>query len=153
MTSNIYDILMKRDEFLTTLTGSFSAVCLACMTTACSEDQMGAPNAMNTPAGSTSGSTINLETELKAVNNFIAKNGFIVIRTATGNTVASFVAFSSVCPHAGATVEYKENSSSFLCAAHGSTFSSSGALTQGPATVGLTKFDVEITGLTLRVKA
>jgi cytochrome b6-f complex iron-sulfur subunit len=145
---------MKRDEFLTTLTGSFSAVCLACMTSACSEDEMGAPKAANTPAGPVSSSaTINLETELKAVNNFIAKNGFIVIRTATGNTAASFVAFSSVCPHAGATVEYKESSSSFLCAAHGSTFSSSGALTQGPAAVGLTKLDVEITGLTLRVKA
>jgi Rieske Fe-S protein len=145
---------MKRDEFLTTLTGSFSAVCLACMTSACSEDEMGAPKAATTPAGPVSSSaTINLETELKAVNNFIAKNGFIVIRTATGNTAASFVAFSSVCPHAGATVEYKESSSSFLCAAHGSTFSSSGALTQGPAAVGLTKFEVEITGLTLRVKA
>jgi Rieske Fe-S protein len=114
---------------------------------------MGAPKAATTPAGPVSSSaTINLETELKAVNNFIAKNGFIVIRTATGNTAASFVAFSSVCPHAGATVEYKESSSSFLCAAHGSTFSSSGALTQGPAAVGLTKLDVEITGLTLRVK-
>jgi Rieske Fe-S protein len=145
---------MKRDKFLTTLTGSFSAVCLACMTSACSEDEMGAPKAATTPAGPASSSaTINLETELKAVNNFIAKNGFIVIRTATGNTAASFVAFSSVCPHAGATVEYKESSSSFLCAAHGSTFSSSGALTQGPAAVGLTKLDVEITGLTLRVKA
>jgi cytochrome b6-f complex iron-sulfur subunit len=145
---------MKRNEFLTTLTGSFSAVCLACMTSACSEDEMGAPKTATTPAGpATSSATINLETELKAVNNFIAKNGFIVIRTATGNTAASFVAFSSVCPHAGATVEYKESSSSFLCAAHGSTFSSSGALTQGPAAVGLTKFDVEITGLTLRVKA
>lgn len=144
---------MKRDEFLTTLTGSFSAVCLACMTTACSEDQMVAPKAVNTPVAAASTATIDLETEIKSVNNFIAKNGFIVIRTASGNTVASFVAFSSVCPHAGSTVEYKETSSSFLCAAHGSTFSSSGALTQGPATVGLTKYDVEITGLTLRVKS
>ena len=144
---------MKREEFLTTLTGSFSAVCLACMTSACSEDEMGAPSATNTPAkATTSGFTVNLETELKAVNNFVAKNGVIVIRTASGNTAPSFAAFSSVCPHAGATVEYKESSSSFLCAAHGSTFSSSGALTQGPATIGLTKFNVEITGLTLTVK-
>lgn len=143
---------MKRDEFLSTLTGSFSAVCLACMASACSKEDSGAPALMNTPTAS-NGFTVNLETELKSVNNFVAKSGFIVIRTASGNALSSFVAYSSVCPHAGATVEYNAGSSSFLCAAHGSTFSSTGALIQGPATRGLAKLDLEISGTTLRVKA
>lgn len=142
---------MKRNEFLTTLTGSFSTVCVACMVSACSKDENGAPAPVNTPPTSNSGLTINLETELRAVNNFVAKNGFIAIRTASGNTAASFVAFSSVCPHAGATVEYREGSSSFLCAAHGSTFSSSGDLVQGPATRGLAKLNLEVSGTTLRI--
>lgn len=142
---------MKRNEFLTTLTGSFSVACLACMTSACSKEDNGAPTAVNNPAPA-SGFLINLDSELKAVNDFVARSGYIVIRTATGNTPASFSAFSSVCPHAGATVEYKNSTSSFLCAAHGSTFSGTGALIQGPATRGLTKFDVEITGSTLRLK-
>jgi cytochrome b6-f complex iron-sulfur subunit len=143
---------MKRKEFLTTLTGSFSVACLACLAQACSKDDNGAPALINT-SGSSSGSGINLDTDLKSVNTYVAKNGFIVIRTATGNTLASFVAYSAVCPHAGATVEYNASTSSFLCPAHGSTFSSTGALIQGPATRGLTKLEIEILGSTLKVKA
>ena len=99
------------------------------------------------------GFSISLDSELKAVNDFVAKSGYIVIRTAAGNTPANFLAFSSVCPHAGATVEYKNNTSSFLCPAHGSTFNATGGLIQGPASRGLSKFDVEIVGTTLRIKA
>jgi cytochrome b6-f complex iron-sulfur subunit len=144
---------MKRNEFLTTLTGSFSVACLACLTNACSKDENGAPGAVNKPTTPSTGFTINLESELKAVNDFVAKSGFIVIRKAAGNAPANFLAVSSVCPHAGATVEYMNATSSFLCAAHGSTFSGTGALVQGPATQGLTKLEVEITGTTLRLKS
>lgn len=143
---------MKRKEFLSTLTGSFSVACVACLAQACSKDENGAPAPVNTPS-TPSGFTINLDSDLKAVNNYVARNGFIVIRTATGNTAASFVAYSAVCPHAGSTVEYNASTSSFLCPAHGSTFSSTGALIQGPASSGLAKLAIEITGSTLKVKA
>ena len=143
---------MKRNEFLTTLTGSFSAACVACLASACSKEENGAPSAVNKPNTPSTGFSINLDTELKAVNDFVARGGFIVIRKAAGNAPANFLAVSSACPHAGATVEFQNSTSSFLCAAHGSTFSGTGALVQGPATVGLTKFDVEITGSTLRLK-
>jgi Rieske Fe-S protein len=89
---------------------------------------------------------------VKAINDFIAKDGIILIRLASGNVVGSFLAVSSVCPHAAATVEYNNTKSSFLCSAHGSTFSSDGSLVLGPATKGLTKLLVEITGTTLTVK-
>jgi len=143
---------MKRKEFLSTLTGSFSVACMACLASACSKEESGAPSAMNNPSTSM-GFSISLDSELKAVNDFVAKSGYIVIRTAAGNTPANFLAFSSVCPHAGATVEYKNNTSSFLCPAHGSTFNATGGLIQGPAARGLSKFDVEIVGTTLRIKA
>lgn len=142
---------MKRDEFLSTLTGGFSAACVACLASACSKDESGAPNSVNMP-NTSSGLSINLDSELKSINDFVAKSGYIIIRTASGNTPASFLAVSSVCPHAGATVEYKQASTSFLCAAHGSTFSATGALVLGPATRGLSKFEVEIVGATLRLK-
>jgi cytochrome b6-f complex iron-sulfur subunit len=143
---------MKRNEFLSTLTGSFSVACMACLAQACSKDENGAPAPVNTPSTS-AGFTVNLDTDLKAINNFVARNGYIVIRTATGNTAASFVAYSAVCPHAGSTVEYNASTSSFLCPAHGSTFSSTGELIQGPATRGLAKLALEISGTTLKVKA
>jgi cytochrome b6-f complex iron-sulfur subunit len=125
------------------------------MAAACSSESPGpsTPATGSNPNGNTAGATVNLDAELKNINDFVAKSSTIVIRTASGNSVASFLAFSSVCPHAGATVEYNNGTSSFFCAAHGSSFGANGALVQGPATKGLTKLTVEITGSTLTVKA
>ena len=107
-----------------------------------------------TPANPVSNAfTVNLGTEIKTINEFVAKNSIIVIRQASTNLPSSFLAVSSVCPHAGSTVEFNSSKSSFLCAAHGSTFASDGAVTQGPAAKGLTKLTVEITGTTLTVKS
>ena len=141
---------MNREEFLNKLSGGLAATCVACLAAACSKDEPVTPGT-NTPI--TSGVTVNLATELRNVNDFIAKSGVIVIRTATGNTVNSFAAFSSVCPHAGATVEYNSSTSSFFCAAHSSSFSANGSRLQGPADKALTKLTVEITGSTLTVKS
>lgn len=142
---------MNREEFLNKLSGGLAASCVACLAAACSQDAPVTPG--NGPIVPTSGLTINLATEIRNVNEFIAKSGVIVIRTATGNTAASFLAFSSSCPHAGATVEYNSSTSTFFCAAHGSAFSANGALVQGPATRGLTKLSVDITGTTLTVRS
>jgi Rieske Fe-S protein len=152
---------MKRAKFLHTVSGGLAAVCVSCLAAACSKSEGPTPISASTPStpstnpGQTPGSnafTVKLDSELKAVNDFISKNGIIVIRLATGNVASSFLAVSSVCPHAGATVEYNNTKSSFSCAAHGSSFSSDGSLVSGPATKGLTKLLVEITGTTLTVK-
>lgn len=147
---------INREEFLNKLSGGLAATCVACLAAACSKEESITPGnstISTTPVGSTSGVTVNLATELRNVNDFIAKSGVIVIRTAAGNTAISFAAYSSSCPHAGATVEYNSSSSSFFCSAHGSAFSANGSLVQGPATRGLTKLTVEITGSTLTVKS
>ena len=53
--------------------------------------------------------------------------------------VSTFVALSMVCPHAGfAPIDI--TSSGFHCPAHGSAFSKSGTLVNGPAPTGLTSF-------------
>jgi cytochrome b6-f complex iron-sulfur subunit len=145
---------MKRTEFLTTVTGGLAAVCVSCLAAACSKDEAPTPNSTSNPGTNpvSNSFTVKLDSELKAVNDYIAKSGIILIRLATGNAVSSFLAVSSACPHAGATVEYNNTKSSFLCASHGSTFGSDGALISGPATKGLTKLTVEITGTTLTVK-
>lgn len=144
---------MNREEFLHKLSGGLAATCVACMAAACSKEESVTPSTVSNPTGNSAGATVNLDSELKNINDFVAKSSTIVIRTASGNAVTSFLAFSSVCPHAGATVEYNNSTSSFFCAAHGSSFSGNGALVQGPATKGLTKLTVEITGSTLTVKA
>jgi cytochrome b6-f complex iron-sulfur subunit len=149
---------MERKEFLSKIGGSIAFTCVACMMAACSKDETPTGGSTGptppTPGGNTSTVilAINLATQLIAVNDFVAEKGVIVIRTATGNTAASFSAFSSVCPHAGSTVTYNKNNTSFNCSAHGSNFSSSGAVTGGPAATGLTKMTIEISGSTLNIK-
>ena len=124
------------------------------MIQACSKDEGTTPNNNNTNTSPTTNVllTVNLSSQLLAVNDFILDNGVIVVRTATGNAVTSFVAFSSACPHAGATINFVKSSNSFNCSAHGSNFSINGSVTNGPAASALEKKTIEITGTTLNVK-
>ena len=52
-------------------------------------------------------------------------------------SATSYRAFSMVCPHAGTTVNIV--SGGFRCPNHGATFTSTGAVTGGPASRGLTE--------------
>ena len=142
---------MKRTQFLHTVTGGIAAACVSCLAAACSSSEAPTPS----PPGQVPNSnafTVNLNSELRGINEFISKNGIILIRLATGDVPSSFLAVSSICPHAGATVDYLSTKSSFLCLAHGSTFSSDGSLLTGPAAQGLSKLVVQIVGATLTVK-
>ncbi|MFM8602579.1 MAG: ubiquinol-cytochrome c reductase iron-sulfur subunit [Gemmatimonadota bacterium] len=55
-------------------------------------------------------------------------------------SATSYRAFSMVCPHQGTTVNIV--SGGFSCPNHGATFSSTGEVTNGPATRGLTERSV-----------
>jgi cytochrome b6-f complex iron-sulfur subunit len=150
---------MERKEFLGKICGGLTFTCVATMMAACSKDDATSGttpgNVTPTPGGGTNNAllTVNLLSQMVSVNDFVAEKGVIVVRTATGNSASSFTAFSSVCPHAGSTVTYISNNKTFNCSAHGSNFSSTGSVTQGPASSGLTKLTVEVTGSTLTVKA
>lgn len=150
---------MNRKTFINQMTGGLTLTCVACMMQACSKEEGTPPsnnNNNNNPTTPTTPSnvllTINLTSQLTAVNDFILDNGVIVVRTATGNIVTSFVAFSSACPHAGASINYVKSSNSFNCSAHGSNFSITGSVTNGPAASGLEKKTIEIVGNNLNVK-
>lgn len=144
---------MKRKEFLYKMSGGLAASCITCLALSCSKEELKVPAASSSASPVSSSISLNLSSELKSINDFIAKSGVIIIRVSSTNVAASFLAFSSVCPHAGATVEYNNSKSTFLCPAHGSTFASDGSLTQGPAPKGLTKLLVEVSGTTLTIKA
>ena len=149
---------MERKEFLSKIGGGLAVTCVACMMAACSkEGTTGTGN--NTGGGNTGGGgtgstllTINLTSQLLAIDDFVSDKGIIVVRKAAGNTVSSFVAFVNACPHQGVAVTFRKASNDFYCSAHGSTFSISGAVTVSPATSGLSARTVEISGTTLTVK-
>lgn len=150
---------MERKEFLNKISGGLAFTCVACMMAACSkDDSTGSGNntggSGNTGGGGTGSTllTINLATQLLAVDDFISDKGIIVVRKAAGNAVSSFVAFVNACPHQGVAVTFRKGSNDFYCSAHGSTFSIAGAVTVSPATSGLSARTVEISGTTLTVK-
>ena len=53
-----------------------------------------------------------------------------------------FTALDSKCPHQGCAVNFVSKSTGFRCPCHGSAFSPTGAVMNGPATSGLTKVAV-----------
>lgn len=91
--------------------------------------------------------TASANSALKTNGGFIYNNGIIVARTTAGN----FVAVYSVCPHAGATVQYDSRNNRFTCPAHGSNFATTGALINGPASTGLKQYNTSLNGTSLRV--
>lgn len=151
---------MERKEFIHKITGGLALTCVACMMEACSKDSATSGSNTsgnnNTGGGNTGGNTalitVNLNTQLLNVGDFISDNGAIVVRIAAGNGVTSFTAFSNACPHAGYAVTYVKSNNTFNCALHGSNFNGDGSLKNGPATTGLGKKTVEVNGTTLTVK-
>jgi Rieske Fe-S protein len=147
---------MERKEFINKITGGLALTCVACMMEACSKESTsttgGNTGGGNTGGGNTALLTVNLNTQLLNIGDFISDAGVIVVRIAAGNVLTSFSAFSNVCPHAGNKVTFVKSNNTFNCAAHGSNFNGDGTLINGPANTGLTKKTIEISGTTLTVK-
>ena len=153
---------MNRKTFINNITGGLTLTCISCMMQACSKEEVTQPgnnnsnnnNNTNNNTNPTSNIilTVNLSSQLLNINDFVLENGVVVVRIAAGNVSTSFVAFSSACPHAGATINFVKSTSSFNCSAHGSNFSINGSVVNGPASSSLEKKTIEIVGTNLNVK-
>jgi Rieske Fe-S protein len=138
---------MERKEFLGKLGGGIGLTCVACMMNACSKEEATTPTTPTTPALL----SVNLSTQITAVGDFISDKGIIVVRTATGNVAASFIAFNNECPHRGNTVTFVKASNTFNCSLHNSNFNADGTRKDGPTPSGLIKKNLQVTGTTLSV--
>lgn len=136
---------MDRKDFLNKLSGGLAITCVSCMMAACSKEES------NGGGGNAPVLSIDLNSQLANVGDFVAASGIIVVRLAAGNQASSFKAFSNVCPHEAGTISYNKTTTVFTCAKHGATFNQSGAVTSGPATSGMSTKVVTITGNTLTV--
>lgn len=63
-----------------------------------------------------------------------------------------FIAASATCTHANCPVRYNQLNHTYDCGCHGSTFETDGAVINGPATMPLPTFVVELTNGQLIVK-
>lgn len=110
-----------------------------------------------TPGGGGSNSNVDFTLDLSdpanaILNNnggFLVKNGVIVAKTTAG----THIAVASSCTHEGTTINYEGNNMRFLCPNHGSAFSESGSVINGPASRNLKQYKTELNGSNLRVFA
>jgi len=131
---------MDRKQFLAGTVGLFAVACVS----ACKKDDS------VTAAPSNVNMTIDLadaaNAALKTTGGSIRRGGLIII--ALGNN--NFNAFSESCTHAGTAVNF--TGTLFNCPNHGAEFSSStGAVTRGPATSGLKKYNVAVSGTVITI--
>lgn len=91
--------------------------------------------------------TLAPNTVLNNVGGSLTTNGIIVARLSTNEVVA----LSQACTHQGTTIQFRPSSGDFRCPNHGSQFSVTGSVTQGPASRPLRRFNTELNGTSLRV--
>lgn len=141
---------MERRDFLNNIGQTTAIICTAGFFAACSKskDDNPAPGG----GGNNAKLTANLGTELTSIGSSKVNGSIIVVRTATGNVPASFVALSLICTHQQCTVNYDSSDNDFKCPCHGSEYSITGAVTQGPAPSALQKYTVTINNDVLTVK-
>lgn len=140
---------MDRKEFLSAIgLTAASAVVFSCV--GCSKsDNEGPSNSTNPPTG------VDFTIDLTAASNaalnnnggFIYINRIIVARSMSG----AFLAVAQACTHEGTSVAYNSNARLFVCPNHGAQFAENGAVTLGPATVALKRYNTSLNGTTLRV--
>ena len=141
---------MERNEFLAKLGIGTLAVCVGCNMISCSKSGNPSPSNNNTPP---SGTTVNVDltSSIKNIGDQTVSNGIIIVRLAAGNAATSFTAVQVACTHEGNSINYNNSQGIFICPAHGSEFSKTGSLIQGPATTSLKQYTVTVSGTTLTV--
>ena len=137
---------ISRKEFLSLLGLSSAAVAVTYCFGGCQ------PAANNIPtAPSNVDFTLDLTnpaySALNSNGGYVYNQGVIVARTING----TFIAVSQTCTHAGGTVVYNKNANDFYCPVHGSVFSTSGSVINGPAAAPLMKYNTSLSGSSLRV--
>lgn len=78
------------------------------------------------------------------------QGGVILVDHPSANV---YNALSSICTHQSCQITgYDSGSSQFICPCHGSQFSATGQVTQGPANRALTKYSTQVSGNQLIIK-
>jgi len=144
---------MERRDFVSNIGLTLVLACTAGLA-ACSKGGSDNP-APNPPGGGNARLTLHLGSDLPNVGDFKISNGVIIIRTSAGSTAGNFTALSSTCTHQGCTVATYNNGSKLIeCNApcgHGSRYTTTGAVSNGPTTAALTPFTIKVDGSVLTV--
>ena len=150
---------MERKDFIEKVGLSAASILIFGCMQGCSKSDSPAPTQ---PTGSTNNNTTkpvdftiiitaNPYTSLNTAGGFYIDktNNIIIARTLTNE----FIAVSSLCTHQQVTIDFEPSNNKFSCSAHGSVFSTTGAVLNGPAASPLKQYNTKLTGNSLRVFA
>jgi Rieske Fe-S protein len=133
---------MERRQFLNNLAkGAGTLVVLPAVLASCSDDPGGPDNILEIDL---------LDNQYNALNSpggYVVRNNIIVI-----NSGGQFIALSSVCTHSGCQVTYNSASNELPCNCHGSRFSVSGSVLEGPANRPLKEYSITRDGDLLTIE-
>jgi cytochrome b6-f complex iron-sulfur subunit len=149
---------MERKDFIEQVGLSGAAILIFGCMQGCSKSDGASPNSGSGSArNNTNTVDFNIDISkspfdtLKNIGGFYidSATNIIIVKTTSGEIIA----VSAICTHLQASLTYQVVSNRFYCAAHGSTFSTTGAVTTGPADAALKKYQTSLTGTILRVFA
>jgi cytochrome b6-f complex iron-sulfur subunit len=132
---------MKRRELIRNLaSGSITLFVVPAVLTSCAKEDPD-PDPGPDPDPDPGVLTIDLAdtkySSLGSVGGYYIEKQVIVINTGEG-----FIALSSICTHQGCVVSYNHGNDNLPCPCHGSVFSTTGSVLEGPASSPLAKYDV-----------
>lgn len=142
----------RREVIQKFLLGGTVLVLVPSVIESCSKDNSMDPG---TTTGSTpppAGTSINVDLSL-AENSALNTTGSskIVQNVLLINTGTQIVALSAICTHEGCTVAYHPTANDIECPCHGSVFSTTGSVINGPALSALKSYSVTKTGNVLTI--
>ncbi len=139
--------MTRRDLIQKVLIGGTTFLILSPVMSSCSKDE--ADNGGTPPP---QGKKITLDltnptySALNTVGGFFLTQGLIIANTAGG-----YVAIDSTCTHQGCTIGYSSTANNFPCPCHGSVYSVTGAVLNGPTTVALNSYSASKSGNILTI--
>lgn len=137
---------MQRRNFIGNLAkGAGTLIVLPTLITACEEDPID-PNGNNGDDLLVVDLTDTQNSALLSDGGFVVRNNVIII-----NSGGTYIALSSVCTHQSCTVTYNASDNNLPCPCHGSLFSTSGSVLNGPADAPLATYSVTENGDVLEI--
>lgn len=142
--------MTRRDLVQKIVIGTATIIVIPGTLLSCSKDDT-EPGGQNGNGNGTDNIVIDLSNANYAALNTAGGNVLIkgVIIANTGNN--TFVALDSVCTHQGCTIGYNLAANNFPCPCHGSIYSTTGSVLNGPATVGVKAYPVSKSGNILTI--
>ncbi len=139
--------MKRRDLIRNIASGTIAVFVVPSALTSCEKESIDPDN------GDGNGNVLTIDladpdnSSLASAGGFLYAGSLIVINTGDG-----FIALSSKCTHQGCTVSYDSGNEHLPCSCHGSVFSTSGSVLNGPADAPLQSYPLVAEGDILTIE-